>query len=80
VHFLLTSDVIRTRRAKSPRKRHRWTGPVHAKWQRYGTIAVLTGDLGDTVAGAALFVPLPSQVPACGTPLDVAIVGAGAFA
>lgn len=57
-----------------------WTNPVHATWQRYGTIAVLTGDLGDRVAGAALFVPLPQQVPACGQPLDVAIVGAAAFA
>jgi hypothetical protein len=57
-----------------------WTNSVHAKWQRYGTIAVLTGNLGDTVAGAALFVPLPQQVPACGQPLDVAIVGAAAFA
>jgi hypothetical protein len=59
-----------------------WSGPVHAKWQRFGTIAVLTGDSGDTVAGAALFVPLPTRAPqvACGQPVDVAVIGAAAFA
>lgn len=56
-----------------------WAGPVNAKWLRFGTIAVITGDAGDIVGGAALVVPAHKAVPACGTPLDLAIVGAMAF-
>lgn len=58
--------------------------PVSAKWQRFGLVAVITGEslTAPDVAGAAVVAPAPHlvTVPACGSPLDVVVTGAMAFA
>lgn len=58
------------------------TPPVTAKWDRYGLIAVITGSGDYLAAGAAVVAPAPHlvSVPACGSPLDLVVTGAMAFA
>jgi len=58
------------------------TPPVTVKWQRFGLIAVITGTGDYLAAGAAVVAPAPHlvTVPACGSPLDLVVTGAMAFA
>lgn len=58
------------------------TPDVNVRWQRFGQIAVITGRNGYVAGGAAVVAPAPKQaaVPACGTPIDLVISGAMAFA
>lgn len=59
-----------------------WTDPVGATWIRAGLVAVVLPSGEGTVAGAALAVPAPKvgTVPLCGAPIELAVVGAIAFA
>jgi hypothetical protein len=56
-------------------------GHAEATWQRYGLVAVFTNSVAP-VSGVAVVAPAPhvGSVPLCGSPIDLVITGALAFA
>lgn len=58
-------------------------GPVGAQWLRAGLVAVIVSpNVGAPAAGAAVVAPAPhvGDLPLCGSPIDLVLVGAMAFA
>ncbi|HEX8001648.1 MAG TPA: hypothetical protein VF519_03020 [Mycobacteriales bacterium] len=58
------------------------TPTVHAQWVRAGLVTVFVGDQGYVGGGAAVVAPVPKQAtsPTCGSPVDLVVTGAIAFA
>lgn len=59
------------------------SGPVDARWVRGGLVAVIVSpNAGAPVAGAAVVAPAPhvGHLPVCGSPIELVLAGAMAFA